>query len=161
MSDFPYCEFYGAYAKIYTLADENGNVFYVGVTTMRLETRLANHISVAKNNKSFGNKRKDAHIRKLNYKIVATIVDMVWVTSGVKKDLVHHADKLEKEWIEKYRALGYSLFNGRQVTPKKIIELEPEFVGKTLTVKSETNNPDQPKIRIESKKEDREPATAK
>lgn len=159
MSDFPYCEFYGAYAKIYTLADENGNVFYVGVTTMRLEARLANHISVAKNNKSYGNKRKDAHIRKLNYKITATIVDMVWVSGGVKKDLVHQADKLEKEWIEKYRSLGYNLVNGRQVTPKKVVELEPEFIGKTLNVMSDNNSPDSPKIRIESYKKQTIPAT--
>jgi hypothetical protein len=158
MSDFPHCEFYGAYAKIYTLSDESGNVFYVGVTTMRLETRLANHISVAKNNKSYGNKRKDAHIRKLNYRITATIVDMIWVTAGVKKDLVHKADNLEKEWIDKYLALGYKLFNGREITPKKVIQLEPEFIGKTFNVTSEGISHDKPLIKISSNKADPAPA---
>jgi hypothetical protein len=151
MSEFPYCYFFGAYTKIYTLADENGNVFYVGSTTMRLEARLANHISVAKNNKSYGNKRKDAIIRKLNYKITATIVDMIWVTADRKEDLTHKADDIEKQWIDKYLSLGYKLVNGRQITPKKIIQLEPEFIGKTINVSSDNLSPDKPKIKIESK----------
>lgn len=159
MENFPFCNFFGTYAKIYTLADANGNVFYVGSTTTRLELRLANHITVAKKNKSSGNKRKDAYIRKLNYRITATIVDMIWVTADRKKDLTHKADHIEKQWIDKYLSLGYALLNGRQVVPKKIVEPEPEFIGKTINVSSDTINPDKPKIRIESGQY--EPATAK
>jgi hypothetical protein len=160
MENFPYCNFFGTYTKIYTLSDENGNVFYVGSTTTRLEIRLANHITVAKKNKSSGNKRKDAHIRKLNYKITATIVDMIWVTADRKKDLTHKADKIEKQWIDKYLSLGYALLNGRQVVPKKVIDPEPEYIGKTINVSSDAISPDKPKIRIVFK--DRpETATAK
>lgn len=148
MSEYPYCEFYGAYAKIYTLSDESGNVFYVGSTVKRLEIRLAQHISNAKCNKKYGNKRKDELIRNLDYKITATIVDMLWVTAQREKDLKHMADKLERQWIQKYASLGYDLCNGRFVITKKNSDSEPEFIGKSIKVDSASNDTEHPKIRF-------------
>lgn len=151
--EYPYCDFVGAYAKIYTLSDENGNIFYVGCTTMRLETRLAQHISSAKNNHKYSNKRKNEIIRRLEFKIIATIVDMKWVTGRSGKSIKYLASDLEKEWINKYLELGYELVNGRLPIIKKEVAIQPEFVGKTLAsspkkpgkngswIKIETGNP--------------------
>lgn len=158
MSEFPYCNFFGTYAKIYTLSDESGDVFYVGSTTKRLEIRLAQHISNAKQNKKYGNKRKDELIRKLNYKIIATIVDMLWVTAQREKDLKHMADKLERQWIQKYASLGYDLCNGRFMVTRKNAFTDPEFIGKSIAVDSSCENVDKPRIKFTPSGE---PATAK
>jgi hypothetical protein len=148
MPEFPYCEFFGAYAKIYTLSDENDNVFYVGSTVKRLETRLAQHISNAKRNKKYGNKRKDDIIRKLNYKIMATIVDMLWVTAQREKDLKHKADSLERKWIQKYASLGYDLCNSRFLINHKDSHTDSEFIGKSIGVDSKNDNVDKPAIKF-------------
>jgi len=106
------CKFIGVYGKIYTLADEQGNVFYIGSTTFPLEHRLAGHISEAKCSKLRGNKRKIAHIRSLGFKVVATVIDMKWISGTDSKRFKYGEIKeLEMKWISKYRQLGYELLN--------------------------------------------------
>lgn len=142
MSDkYPYCDFYGAWAKIYTLADHSGNVFYVGATTSTVANRVAQHISECRlvNHSKYAspNKRKVEHIRSLDFKVTATIVDMIWVTAHRKKDLIHKrlVKDLEKSWIEKYFELGYSLVNGRPAIAKPVPS--PEYIGKIYTTNEE------------------------
>jgi hypothetical protein len=154
MSEYQSCNFFGAYAKIYTLSDDLGNVFYVGCTVKRLEVRLAQHISNAKLNKKYGNKRKDEHIRSLNYKITATIVDMLWVTAQREKDLKHKADNLERKWIQKYASLGYDLCNGRYLVTSKNAIQEPEYIGKAINVTSGSDNVDKPKFILRTSETD-------
>lgn len=129
--DYPYCSFYGAWAKVYTLADDKGNVFYVGVTTHTMKQRLANHLSEAKSAyaKSKGNARpKCLHIVNLNYKVKATIIDRMWVTASRSQDLIMQGCKdLEEEWIKKYADLGYELLNGSSI--KKRIPPPSEKIG--------------------------------
>lgn len=43
-----YTKFACAYAKIYTLSDQSGNVFYVGCTVREVHERLSQHIQEAK-----------------------------------------------------------------------------------------------------------------
>lgn len=135
------------------MADHNGNVFYIGCTTRRMELRLANHISEAKRNKKSGNHRKNEIIRKLDYSIVCTIIDTKWATSEYRHSLKDMAIKLEKEWIKKYTELGYQLCNGRLPIVKKSAELGPEYVGKTLTTYARPNNKDNSWIKIETTNE--------
>ena len=144
-----YCHFFVAQAKIYSLADQQGNVFYVGCTTMRLETRLAQHISAAKSNARYTNKRKNAIIKKLDYVVVCTIVDMIWVTAQSAHELKYKAHGLEKQWIKKYTDLGYQLCNGRLPVVKKSQSFGPEFIGKTLTTSAKANSKDNSWIKIE------------
>lgn len=106
-----YCKFFGAFAKIYTLSDKDGNVFYVGCTTKSITLRLAQHISEAKCNKSYANSKKNAAIRDIDYCVVAQIVDMRWVTGNKSNMLTKGARDLEKNWILKFHGMGYDLCN--------------------------------------------------
>lgn len=139
MSDKNYSDFFGAYAKIYTISDVNGNVFYVGCTTNSIEARLAGHISEARNtntyNKLYSSKSpKSVRIRELDFKIVITIVHMQWVTSFASMSALKKMARTEKEWIKKYMDLGYSLCNREAIVKvKKEKILLSEFIGQSLT----------------------------
>lgn len=149
MAEKTHCQFIGKHVKIYALADEIGNVFYIGCTFSRLEQRLAQHLSEAKNDRKYVNRRKTAIIRKLNFNITATIIDMAWITGESKSCLKYRARTVEKTWIDKYRALGYELCNGRLPFAKKPIQVHPEFIGKTIRVSSDGKNPDKPVLKME------------
>jgi GIY-YIG catalytic domain len=133
---FPHSHLYCLYGKVYTLADKSGNVFYVGCTTMTVEQRLCQHISEAKRNSKGTNTRKNLIISKLNYEIVATIVDMVWLTSSRSRLSGQRINKIEKKWIEKYVALGYELCN-RDVYKKRQLASKKEFVGQVYSTKGD------------------------
>lgn len=131
-----YCDFFGAYAKVYTLSDENGNVFYVGCTLQKMETRIAGHIYEASGNKPSTNQKKNSVIKSLNYKVVVKIVDMLWVTASTRKSAARQREvkTLESEWILKFYNLGYDLCNKRGI-PKFNLPTKgftPEFVGQTF-----------------------------
>lgn len=111
------CKFVGVFGKIYTLSDENGNVFYVGCTLYPLESRLKSHLSQARVNGSV-NKRKNELIKSLDFKVIATIVEMKWITGTAIKNMRHKILPLEREWISKYRNLGYQLVNKNRCTYK-------------------------------------------
>lgn len=127
----PYSTFFGAYAKIYSLSDEKGNVFYVGCTGHQMSKRLQSHISEAKSNHNYTNQRKNNFIRSLDYKVVATVLDMVWVTGRKCTDALGPARDIEKEWIDKYTSLGYDLCNAKKRTNKIHIK-EPEHIGQVF-----------------------------
>lgn len=112
---YPYSDFFGAWAKIYTLSDSEGNVFYVGCTTQSLSGRLARHISNSKN--KYTNSRKAQHIRSLNYNVKMNVVDMKWVTYSKSYYLASFARSLEKKWIQHFSDLGCGLTN-RDVVKK-------------------------------------------
>lgn len=128
--DGSYCSFYGAYAKIYTLADSDGNVFYVGCTT-DLERRISGHLVEAKCDGKMTNHRKNEIIRSLNYQVVVKIVDMLWVTGSKQYRLVHRAKTLEKTWIRKFIDLGYDLCN-RRIGLVSSPKTEKQYVGQTF-----------------------------
>jgi hypothetical protein len=139
-----YCNFYGAYAKIYTLSDFSGNVFYVGCTVNPIDLRLQSHLNGARSlnpntSKYSSNSSKSIKIREMEFNVAITIVDMKWVTSEFDgADAIKKAFELEKEWIKKYIDLGYSLCN-REARSRKEKEAIPEFVGQTLISNSQCN----------------------
>ena len=136
-----YCKFFGAFAKIYTLSDESGNVFYVGCTTHNVLSRLAQHISEARSDKT-GNRSKNDRIRSLNYKIVIQIVDMKWYTSNAFKHLCPMAKGLEKEWILKFHYMGYQLCN--KAVLRKLFDkpkpIKKEYIGQSFVSSCSKDN---------------------
>lgn len=106
-----FCMFYGAFAKIYTLSDEYGNVFYVGCATQDLAIRLKLHLTNARACNGTTNRKKDRLIRALEYKVVIKEVDSIWVTGSDRKYLHHKARHLESDWILKFHLMGYKLTN--------------------------------------------------
>lgn len=132
----PYTKDFEGYAKVYTLSDENGNIFYVGCTVQPIEKRLVMHLSEARSSRA-GNMRKHEIIRSLNYSVVITVLDMKWVTAK-KPSWAHAQTKTwEHEWVLKIHALGYDLCN--RVVNKKSFrskkEAKPEFVGQAFVSK--------------------------
>lgn len=134
-----YCDFFGAFAKIYTLSDESGKAFYVGCT-VNLEARLATHLSEARANKKSSNQRKNEVIRSLNYNIVVKIIDMEWVTGRKGITAIHKARGLEKEWIDRFIDLGYDLTNRNRGLKFLKHHVKKEFIGQTFRTKSITGN---------------------
>lgn len=138
--EIEFSPFFGGYAKIYTLSDQANNIFYVGCTVSRLETRLSTHLTEAKSfsNEKKYNKRKCEHIRNLKYKITATIVDMKWVTGRSALHAMKKAEDLEQKWIDKYILLGYDLMNKQVGVIRKGVIEDPEFIGKSISVNTDT-----------------------
>lgn len=129
------CSFFGAFAKVYTLSDKSGNVFYVGCTTNRVELRIASHISEARTDKG-ANKKKNEKIRLLKYEVVVRIVDIKWVTGEKRGAAFSKMRGLEKQWTMKFHRLGYDLCNldiQRHVIVKP--KENPEFIGQTFITK--------------------------
>lgn len=132
-----YCKFFGAYAKVYTMSDDKGNVFYVGCTVKSVENRTAQHISEARTGAAYSNKKKNEIIKSLNFKIVVKIVDMLWVTGSKAQKTMSQTNELENMWIIKFHNLGYELCNRRRIKnafPK--IKPNPEFIGQTFITKA-------------------------
>jgi hypothetical protein len=127
---YPFSRFCGAYSKIYTLSDKNGNVFYVGCTVRNAEIRFKQHINEAK--AGYLKSRKLKRIQELNYEVVMTIVDMFWITGYDHMDLVHRSQRKELEWINKYRELGYELTNGRIKKFTKEKQESKNHIGQTF-----------------------------
>lgn len=109
--DGDHCKFFGAYAKVYCLLDQFGNVFYVGCTTRDFLTRVLQHMSNARQFNGTTNKKKDRIIRNLNYCVTAIVIDTKWVTGDKFKDLVFKATDLEAEWIVRLHKNGHKLCN--------------------------------------------------
>lgn len=128
--EYEYNNFYGSYAKVYTLSDNNGNVFYVGCTVLDMVTRFRGHLSEAKNCTSAYNV-KSSHIRSLNYKVIATIVEIKWVTGTCATHAQKKLLKDENKWIKTYINLGYKLLN-REAKDKVVFKTTEEFLGQTF-----------------------------
>lgn len=117
--------------KIYSLADNNGNIFYIGMTICPLAKRVAEHISEAKRNHKWNRSVKNERIRELSYDLTATIVHMEFVAGSDQYHALQRARKsLERKWILKFIDLGYKLTN-REAKPKikKVIIPQIEYVG--------------------------------
>jgi hypothetical protein len=97
-----------ACVRIYTLSDKSGNIFYVGATSQQIEARLKQHLDTAR---LYGSTAKSLKIREINFQVIATIVDMVYVAGPWSMTPVSKAAPIEQTWIEHYRSLGYVLTN--------------------------------------------------
>lgn len=117
------------FAKVYTLSDENGNVFYVGCTTRDIKLRLACHITEAKMN-TVGNAIKNAFIRSLDYKVLVTLIEEKFVTGGKAYDAVHRAKDLEYKWMLEFINRGCVLCNNSKeiAFAKKYQKLNSETI---------------------------------
>lgn len=118
--------FFGAYAKIYTLMDIDGGVFYVGCTTQPLQQRLNLHILQSKR---IGKSDKDKKIKSLQYKVIIKEVDRMWVTAIKGQWALAKAKYLEGQWIIKYKEMGFDLTN-KQINAMRADD-EAEIIGKT------------------------------
>lgn len=98
-------------AKIYTLSDKNGGVFWVGCTIREIEQRLYDHLCEARNNHPYSNKRKNEKIRGLNYDVYATVIDTRVIECQSRSLAKRETKNWELEWIYKYRNQGYELCN--------------------------------------------------
>lgn len=121
-----------ACAKIYTLADENGNVFYVGSTIQPIRVRFDQHLLQARNT-GYNPTEKCKAIVALDFNIVITVVDIRHLSEPTYKELNRKILDLEKEWIIKYLELGYKLTN--RTAPQSPIMGE-EKVGFSLAAKN-------------------------
>lgn len=132
---YEYSELYYGYGKVYTLSDKSGNVFYVGCTTGAMNARLSGHISEARANYTNSNKTKNKIIADSNFDIVATIVEIKWLT-WMFRDIYRcqTLKKLERQYIKKYLDLGYDLCNREAKRKEKLLDT-PEFIGQTFTTK--------------------------
>lgn len=111
-----FSRFYGAFANIYTLSDEQGNVFYVGMTTQEASARLQNHLVEARSDNG-NNKKKNEIIRSLNYKIIATVHYSFWITGSTQRMALIRGEAIEKQWILKYINNGCALCNVKSTKP--------------------------------------------
>lgn len=90
------------YGTIYCLKDLQGNIFYVGCTTLPLEKRVQMHIQEAKYDYY---RPKSKKIAELDYKIDAEVLYAGYYTD--KGDLL----KDEKKYIIKFLESGSRLLN--------------------------------------------------
>lgn len=129
IDQYDHSSFVCGYAKIYTLADKNGNVFYVGATIQDLEMRLRMHIWETKNISSQYLSEKQLMIKELNYEVVATIVDKIYVTGTHFVNAIVKARHKEIEWINKFRSMGHKITNIQRRTKYKTENKKVEDVG--------------------------------
>lgn len=124
------CYFYGTYAKVYSLSDKHGNVFYIGLTGHPIEKRLLAHIAETKSCKIKGSKKIEK-IKSLNYEVYISIIEMVWTTGRTHREAVAKIRSLESQTIQTYKSLGYELTNRTKEVglPKLLAE---EYKGQCL-----------------------------
>jgi hypothetical protein len=147
-------KFFGAYAKIYTLSTTDGNIFYVGCTIQDLSTRFYAHLQEAKENSKYTNQRKGEKIRQADFKVTATIVDLIWVTGECSRSALSRARVREREWISKYRDLGYELTNGRARVNVSAPKCSAPYIGQALTSEQNSNKAFRRKINIRESSSD-------
>lgn len=122
-----YSDFYGAFAKIYCLADEFENIFYIGCTTRSLAQRLAAHLSEARTTPASTTNAKVKKIRALYMKVFIRELDIIWITSTNPQILPEYAIELEKFWINKYFDGGVELTNSRESLMPTKKEFERDY----------------------------------
>lgn len=133
------CRVFVGCAKIYTLSDLKGNVFYVGSTSHSLEKRLSAHLAEARLNKRCGNKKKNEKIRSLNFQIEAKVIDIKYVAGSKQAAARGKSNDLEGEWIKKYVELGYDLCNKIRMTYNFVTACQKPFIGQTIITKAVGN----------------------
>ena len=121
-----------AIAKIYTLSDVLGNVFYVGCTIGSLEQRLKNHLSDSKGQlRRFMNQEKNTKIRALEYKILIKEVDRMEVSGWKGYQMNCQARPLEYKWIIKFHKAGANLTNRTdldRIKKRNLFEMEDKLI---------------------------------
>ena len=86
--------------KIYVLKSNRGRIFYVGMTCLKsITSRLSNHISVSRYNKTNSNSKQIRKLRFINIEEVERTEDL------------QIAFALEKKWIKYYLSIGIKLTN--------------------------------------------------
>lgn len=117
-------KFFGVFAKVYGLYDKDGNLFYIGLTTMLIDKRLAQHISDARQPYNKSNKSK--HIRALRFKVNISVLDILWLTNSDPYFDLAEARQLERNWIQKFTSDGIALTNSQHNRPIKENPLNKE-----------------------------------
>jgi hypothetical protein len=105
-------------ANCYSLSDINGNVFYVGVTTMKLKTRLAAHLAEAKRSQQ-GNRKKCEIIRNLNFEILINLLEQREI------EYLWRGRDVEAKWILFFLEKGVDLSNCNR--EKKVFKLSTDY----------------------------------
>lgn len=96
---------------IYTLSCEKSNqVFYIGITTISLESRLLNHLVASKRNDN----PIYQYIREVSQQPVIEEVETFEVDSKII------ALTIEQYWIDQFRQWGFRLYNSSHNLAKKI-----------------------------------------
>lgn len=132
-----YSAFVGVNAKIYTLSDSFGNIFYIGCTINSVVSRLSQHISAAKRNRKYSNPIKNKKITDLDFNIVATVAHVQWITGSTELEVRDKIRALEQEWILKYQNSGCTLLNGQCIKQRKLPVIEKELVGQSYKASRE------------------------
>ena len=114
---------YAAFAKIYGLCDIDGNVFYVGCTTIDPFIRLSGHLCEASGKGIWRNKKIDK-IKSLNHKVSIKILEIIWITGPRYQEAIKAAHQLETQWMKKLIDEGADLTNKQ----RKGIEITPEHL---------------------------------
>lgn len=110
-SYYPFSFCYCRYAKIYTLTDFFGNVFYVGCTTQDLKTRLSCHIARFTNPKKWSNQKKINKIIELDFKVNINLIEQKFLSDQKPIYIQHKMRERELYWIKYYMNLGFDLCN--------------------------------------------------
>lgn len=128
---YPHTKLSIAFGKVYSLADLEGNVFYVGSTTGDMYSRLSQHLSQARSKFTKDKTEKSKRIKSLNFKVVAKIIQLQWLIPYSPIYNVKSLARLEKKWIIKFFSLGYELCN-KDGQPRKNLVETSVYVGKVF-----------------------------
>jgi hypothetical protein len=110
-------KFYSIKATVYGLFDFDGNIFYVGLTTIELDKRLGLHLSNSKINGWPYNRvtnPKIKMVRALKYKVQIKPLEILWLTGRSYHKLMAPGRASETKWIHSHLNIGIKLTNIRK-----------------------------------------------
>lgn len=96
--------------SVYTLSDIEGNIFYVGCSS-DLKKRLKAHITEAKGDHCYTNRKKNAKIRSLNYQILIKEIDRLEAKNYQINLAKYEGRDIEYKRIVEYHRMGFNLVN--------------------------------------------------
>lgn len=118
-------------ATIYALF--NGEIpFYIGQTTMNLQTRLTNHLCAAKAHPGINSAKTNiilSNYQRINIQPIELIV-------GNKKEILRQ----EEYWAHQFKSWGFTITNGClypriKLSPEEKTQIENVSIHKTLMLK--------------------------
>lgn len=116
-----YCNFFGAVGRVYTLADLNGVVFYVGCTILPMYKRIAQHISTAKRDARRIIKSEKSKIIIANgFNVIVQVQLTAWTTGKNASEAQSKLVVIEDFVIDLFAEVGCPLCNKHYSSKKKI-----------------------------------------
>lgn len=101
--------------SVYSLSDLDGNIFYIGATTISVKKRFGHHISVAKSlakgKKSRSCTQSALKIIKLDFNVECKILSTKTYDAVSKKEALENLNKDEMDHIKQAKAAGHKLVN--------------------------------------------------